>query len=128
MFTFPTSPVLSIRLAGPTVISLLGYDLPVLSALLACVGAILTLAVAPAPARRFHAAQKWALRILLVLIALALVIHDQKTPLIALGWGIGLGFSGYTVIELLGAVAEFSEVPLRLNAASERRPQLQSEI
>jgi hypothetical protein len=101
---FDVSLAVAAPVAGPTVISLLGYDLPILSAVFAVLGVVLSLALAPPPARRLSRVQKWALRIVLVLITLALVIYDQKSPLISLGWAIGLGFSGYTVIELLGAM------------------------
>lgn len=96
---------------GPATVTLLGYDLPVLSAILGVAGVVLALALAPPPKRPLTGGQGWALRIVLVLLTLALIIYDEKTPLISLGWAIGLGFSGYTVIELLGSM-----IPGRLRA------------
>lgn len=90
--------------AGPLVVQLLGYDIPVVSAAFGMIGVVLALALAPPPKRRLGRGQTWALRILLVLLTLTLVVYDQKSPLVSLGWAIGLGFSGYTVIELLGAM------------------------
>ena len=95
--------------AGPTVIALLGYDVPVLSALFGVLGVVLSLELAPPPPRPLSTGQRWALRIVLTIFTLALIIYDQKDPLTALGWAIGLGFSGYTAIELIGSL-----VPERL--------------
>lgn len=96
--------VAALPASGPIIVQLLGYDVPVLSALVGVAGVVLALDLAPPPPRRLSKRQKWALRILAILLILTLVIYDQKNPFITLGWAIGLGFSAYTVIELLGAL------------------------
>lgn len=90
--------------SGPIIVQLLGYDVPLLSALVGVAGVAMALELAPPPPRRLNRRQKWALRGISILLVLCLVIYDQKSPFITLGWAIGLGFSAYTVIELLGAL------------------------
>lgn len=105
----PLSLAATLPATGPVIVQLLGYDVPVLSAVVGVVGVVLALDLAPPPPRRLNRRQKWALRVLAILLILCLVIYDQKNPFITLGWAIGLGFSAYTVVELLGAL-----VPERL--------------
>ncbi len=88
---------------GPVVIDVLGYDLPVLSVGTAVIGVILAYILAPRSARAASTGLSVALVSLFILILIAAEIAFKHTPLIALGWAIGLGYSGRVVLEEFGA-------------------------
>lgn len=90
---------------GPPLIVIFGFDVPVLSALFGVLGVLLARRVAPPSAvdARLGREGRAALTVLLALGVLALIIAGQKQPIVALGWSIGLGFSGIAVVELLAS-------------------------
>lgn len=98
--------------AGPVVVNVLGYDVPVLSAGLSVVGVVLATVIAPPPA--LSMVRRVALTILLVLLMLALVISDpSRSPIMSTCWAIGIGYTGLPIIETIakairGRTAELS--------------------
>lgn len=92
---------------GPSIVTLFGLDIPVLSLGLSCAGLLLARIIAPAPIRKLTALQEAALTALLMLVLLLVVTGEigNGQPLghgMAVIWGIGLGFSGLLAIELIG--------------------------
>jgi hypothetical protein len=78
-----------------------------MSALFGVLGVLLARRVAPiSPAtERLGRSGNGALTALLVLGVLALVIAGEKRPLVALGWAVGLGYSGLAFVELVARTA-----------------------
>ncbi|WP_264943655.1 hypothetical protein [Sphingomonas canadensis] len=92
---------------GPELVIVFGVSVPVLSAGLGVLGVVLGLLMAPAPAAPIGARRTAALWVSLIGIELALVVACSAVagkallPLVAMGWGIGLGWSGLAVAQLL---------------------------
>jgi hypothetical protein len=96
---------------GPQTIEVFGYPVPVLSALFGLIGVLLARRVAPVSpgAIRLGNVGNMALTTLLALGVLALVVTGEKRPLVALGWAVGLGYSGLASVELVSqAVMKFA--------------------
>lgn len=86
--------------AGPVVVNVLGYDVPVLSAGLSVVGVVLATVIAPPPA--LSMVRRVALTILLALLMLAVVISDPtRSPIMSTCWAIGIGYTGLPIIETI---------------------------
>lgn len=95
---------------GPVVVSFFGTEIPVLALSLSIVALLLARWIAPPPLRKLTREQQWALTVLLV-IFLALAVTGQM-PLVGGGEpmgvgmavvvGVGLGFSGLLVVEVMG--------------------------
>jgi len=90
---------------GPAVIAWWGVDVPILSLVLGIVGVGCGMALAPAPAVPLSWRRWIALLVSLVGLELGIVMATGQQPLVAMGWGIGLGFSGLGIAQLLGAQA-----------------------
>ncbi len=90
---------------GPALVIVLGYDLPLMPALLGAIGVIATRQFAPIAAveLRLDAAGRHALTAMMVLAMLALVLSGERRPLVVVGIAGGLGYSGVAVFELLAA-------------------------
>lgn len=88
---------------GPTAFLIFGAEIPVWSAIFGLVGVLMARRVAPASAagRALGRTGNIALTILLACGVLALIVSGEKRPIVALGWSIGLGFSGLGFIELV---------------------------
>lgn len=95
---------------GPAIITIAGIDMPVLALVLSLIALILARLIAPPPLRKLNTKQEVALTGLLIIFLVLIVtgnlplIGDGK-PLdvgLAVIWGIGLGFSGLTIVELTG--------------------------
>ncbi|RHW17185.1 hypothetical protein D1610_11590 [Sphingomonas gilva] len=88
---------------GPPLVIVFGFDVPVLSAIFGLIGVLLARRVAPASAAGAALGRTGnaALTGLLVLGVLALIVSGEKRPIVALGWAIGLGYSGLGFIELV---------------------------
>lgn len=85
---------------GPVTIDVLGYDLPVLSAIISTLGVVLASLIAPPPP--LSLVKKIALICLLVLLMLALVISDPtRSPLLSTAWAIGIGYTGLPIIQAI---------------------------
>jgi hypothetical protein len=98
---------------GPQAIEVFGYPVPVLSALFGLIGVLLARRVAPVSpgAIRLGNVGNTALTALLALGVLALVVTGEKRPLVALGWAVGLGYSGLASVELVSqAVMKFASL------------------
>lgn len=87
---------------GPELVIVLGVSVPALSALFGVVGIVLGQLLAPTPATPLGWRRRAALVLALALFELGIVIATGQHPLIAMGWGIGLGFSGLSVAQALG--------------------------
>lgn len=86
--------------AGPVTIDVLGYDLPVLSAIISVLGVVLASMIAPPPP--LSLVKKIALTALLVILMLALVISDPtRSPLLSTAWAIGIGYTGLPIIQAI---------------------------
>lgn len=91
---------------GPTIVTMFGTDVPVLSLALSGVGLLLARVIAPAPLRPLTTRQHLALTSLL-LVVLFVIVTGQFTgtplqPGLAVAWGVGLGFSGLVAVEFFG--------------------------
>lgn len=88
---------------GPASVVVFGAELPVWSMLFGITGVLMARRVAPATAAGTALGRTGnaALTVLLVLGVLALVVAGEKRPIVALGWSIGLGFSGLGFIEMV---------------------------
>lgn len=85
---------------GPVTVDVLGYDLPVLSAIISVLGVVLASMIAPPPPLTL--VKKLALTALLVLLMLALVISDPaRSPLLSTAWAIGIGYTGLPIIQAI---------------------------
>lgn len=88
---------------GPALVGIWGVDIPIVSLLLGVIGIACGMAMAPAAPLSWR---RWiALAIALTGLELGIVIATGQQPLVAMGWGIGLGFSGLGVAQLLGSQA-----------------------
>lgn len=93
---------------GPALVTFAGMDFPVLAMILSLAALFLARAIAPPPLRKLNMKQEIALTGLLVIFLILIVTGNL--PLVGTGeplsvgmsviWGIGLGFSGLTVVEL----------------------------
>lgn len=88
---------------GPPIVIVSGVQIPVFSALFGVIGLLLARRVAPASAAgaKLGRTGNAALTALLAMGILALVIAGQKQPFVALGWALGLGYSGLGIVELV---------------------------
>lgn len=117
-------------LPGPEVIVVLGVDVPALSAAFGVVGVVLGQLLAP-PAE-LTLRRRVALSASLLGIVVAIVIASGQIPLVAMGWGIGLGFSGLSVATTLGEQAKagiqrITDAFFNMVAARMGQPKTQSE-
>lgn len=90
---------------GPPAIIFWGVAVPSLSLLFGVVGVLLGQLLAPAPAVPLGWKRRSALVASLLGIAIGIVIATGQQPLVAMAWGIGLGFSGLSVAQALGTGA-----------------------
>lgn len=101
---------------GPKAIELFGYPVPVMSALFGLIGLMLSRRVAPVSPAAVALGRPGnaALTALLALGVLAFIIAGEKRPIVALGWAIGLGYSGLAFIELVSrAVMNFARLSIQ---------------
>jgi hypothetical protein len=97
------APAATITIPGPELVIAWGVHIPVFSAGAGIVGVILGLLMAPTSAAEIGWRRRIAVWASLVALVIASAIAFGQMPLVSLSWGIGLGFSGYTVAESLGA-------------------------
>lgn len=98
---------------GPTAITAFGVEIPVMSALFGLLGVLLARRVAPfdPSTDRLGPIGNAALTALLALGVLAFIIAGEKRPIVALGWAVGLGYSGIAFIALVAqAVRKFAKI------------------
>ncbi|WP_343528741.1 hypothetical protein [Sphingomonas sp.] len=88
---------------GPVAVIVFGAELPIWSIIFGIIGVLMARRVAPATAAGTALGRtgNTALTVLLVLGVLALIVSGEKRPIVALGWSIGLGFSGLGMIEMV---------------------------
>lgn len=89
---------------GPELIVVLGVAVPALSALLGVGGVIVGQLLAPT-GTPLTMRRRVSLSVALVMLELGIVIATGQMPLVAMGWGIGLGFSGISIFQALGEEA-----------------------
>jgi hypothetical protein len=113
---------------GPHAVIAFGVEVPVLSALFGLIGVVLARRVAPATdaGAKLGPGGNAALTALLALGVLALIVTGEKRPIVALGWSVGLGYSGLAFIEMVArgvmtgsrvAIETFSKVIVALAEA-----------
>lgn len=90
---------------GPALVIVLGYDLPLLPALIGAIGVVATREFAPVAAveMRLTTRSRHALTAMMVLAMLCLVLAGERRPLVIVGIAGGLGYSGVAIFELLAA-------------------------
>lgn len=88
---------------GPVVVDVLGYNLPVLSALSAGVCVTLAYVLCPPSARQPTTLLSCAMVTLFLIVLLAAQITFQQSLLISICWAIALGYSGRMFLEEFGA-------------------------
>lgn len=94
---------------GPAVVTIAGMDFPVLATCLSIVALVLARWIAPPPLRKLTKKQEIALTCLLVIFLTITVAGEM--PMVSNGeplsegmavlWGVGLGFSGLLIIEII---------------------------
>ncbi|MBA4781182.1 hypothetical protein [Blastomonas sp.] len=89
--------------ATPFTANLLGVSVPVVTAIVAVVGVLLARPLSPKGNPPLSLGRNLAVSAILALLALVWVIDSQPGLLFALVVSIGLGFAGFSVIELIGA-------------------------
>lgn len=94
---------------GPSVMIFFGVQIPIAAFSLSLVGLLLARHIARPPRRTFTRSQNFALTAILALILLLAVAGEIRwispEPLgvgMAVVWGVGLGWSGIIVIEIIG--------------------------
>ncbi|MDF7776887.1 hypothetical protein P1X14_16640 [Sphingomonas sp. AOB5] len=95
----------NIVLPVPELLIVGGVTVPIVSAIAGMLGVLLGELMAAPPAAPLTARRRWAVRISLHLLIVGIVVLTGQQLLVALGWGIGLGFSGLAVAETLGSQA-----------------------
>lgn len=94
---------------GPAIVTIFGIDVPVLALGLSIGALVLARLIAPPPLRKLTRQQQLALTLLLLIFLFLAVTGNlplvgDGEPLgvgMAVVWGMGLGFSGLTVIEII---------------------------
>lgn len=119
----------SLVLPGPEALVVFGVSIPIFSALAGAIGVGLGQLIAPA-GQPMTLRRRLAVVAAMLLLTLTIVIASGQWPLVALAWGIGLGFSGPTVAETLGAQAVagakqltdafFSAIAARMNGNKDK--------
>lgn len=91
---------------GPAVVTLLGFDIPIMALGLSMLGLVLARKVAPPSRRKLTVTQERYLTGLLALLLFLIVTGQVGGRKLGVGmgtiWGIGLGTSGLLVIEFFG--------------------------
>ena len=80
-----------------------GLDIPVLQSVLAVVGVLLARRLVPPGTEEISRRSQIIVTVLMLLVALAWVSESHPGILFSLIVSIGLGFSGYSLIELMGS-------------------------
>lgn len=102
----------------PFTLVVLGYPVPVITAALAVIGVLLARPLSPKGNPPLSLPRNVLVSIILVLLALVWVIDSQPGLLFALVVSIGLGFAGFSVIELIG-----SQIMTAIRRAVGQQPQ-----
>lgn len=100
---------------GPPLVVLLGYELPLLPALIGAIGVVATRRFAPIATveTKIDTTGRHALTLMMVLAMLGLVLSGERRPLVIVGIAGGLGYSGVAMFELLAAgVIRFARVAI----------------
>ena len=91
---------------GPAIVTVFGLDIPILPAVLAIAGLLLARMIAKPPQRKLSTMQEAAVTILLAIFLILLVSGSFGLDPVgegpAFGWGVGIGLSGLTFLELFG--------------------------
>jgi hypothetical protein len=97
-----TSPAAAIVVPGPELVIAWGVHIPVFSTAAGILGVVLGLLMAPTPATEIGWRRRVATWLALAALVVVSAVAFGQMPLVSLSWGIGLGFSGYAVAELIG--------------------------
>ena len=90
---------------GMLIISLAGFDVPLITAIVGALGVLLARPLAPKGANPIGRIQSACVAAICVLLVLAWIIESHPGLLFALIMAIGIGFSGFAIIELAGQEA-----------------------
>lgn len=90
---------------GPETVLWWGVHVPVLSALFGVAGILLGHWMAPVIGAPMPLHRQVAVVVSGILLSLAITMVTGQKPLVVLGWSIGIGFSGITIFQTMGAQA-----------------------
>ena len=98
-----TAAMQPLHQATPYSADLLGVSVPIVTSIVAVVGVLLARPLSPKGNPPLSLGRNLAVSAILALLALVWVIDSKPGLLFALVVSIGLGFAGFSVIELIGA-------------------------
>ena len=93
----------SYTIPGPEVVIWWGVHVPVLAAVFGIAGVLLGHLIAPMPAVALPAQRQLGVVLAGILLSISITIATGQRPLMVLAWSIGIGFSGITIFQTLGA-------------------------
>lgn len=96
-------PVLVIP--GPETVIWWGVHVPVLAAIFGVAGIVLGHCMAPVIGAPLPVQRQVAVIVAGILLSLGITMVTGQKPLVVLGWSIGIGFSGITIFQTMGAQA-----------------------
>lgn len=94
-----------IIIPGPETVIWWGVHVPVLAAIFGVVGILLGHLMAPVIGAPMPVQRQIAVIVAGVLVSLGITMVTGQKPLVVLGWSIGIGFSGITIFQTMGAQA-----------------------
>lgn len=97
-----TAATQPLHVVTPYSFDLLGVSVPVVTAVVAVLGVVLARPLSPKGNPPLTLGRNLAVSTILALLALVWVIDSQPGLLFALVVSVGLGFAGFSVIELIG--------------------------
>lgn len=90
---------------GPETVLLWGVHIPLLAATFGVAGVFIGHWIAPVIGTPLPASRQAGVILGGVLLSLAIAIATGQKPLVVLSWSIGIGFSGITIFQTMGAQA-----------------------
>lgn len=101
---WPIAYASTVKAGAGTILLLpmLGYDLPIVTACLAVLGVLMARPLSPRGPMPMNWPRQILVTAILCLIALTWVVDTHPRPLFTFVISIGLGFAGFSVIELIG--------------------------
>lgn len=102
--------------SAPTIVHFQGLDIPAVQAVLAIAGVLMARPLARKKESTLPLSQFLVVTLVMLVAALAWVVETRPTVLFAFVVAIGLGFSGYALIETVSA--EIQDIVKRVFAAA----------
>ncbi len=94
-----------IVIPGPETVIWWGVNVPVLAATFGIFGILLGHIMAPVIGTPLPIQRQLAVIAAGILLSLSITMVTGQKPLVVLGWSIGIGFSGITIFQTMGAQA-----------------------